>query len=154
MGVVLVSAAIPGSPPAITPENEVFWAEAANGRLVVDRCRRCDRCWFPARRWCADCGRADTIDPYHRLLGPGRLYSWTVNHVAWSEGVEVPYTIGLVDFDEAAGVRVLGRIRAGAVNELAIDLPLEIGFEPGPGGVAIPSFTVVPTVTKEHVGGD
>jgi hypothetical protein len=40
-------------------------------------------------------------------------------------------------------VRVIGRLRDGDPQRAAIGLEVEVGFEPGPGGFAIPSFVAV-----------
>ena len=46
----------------------------------------------------------------------------------------------LVEFADHPGVRVVGRLRGCAPEDAAIGMPVEVGFEPGPGGFAIPSF--------------
>jgi uncharacterized protein len=45
-----------------------------------------------------------------------------------------------VEFSAHPGVRVVGRIRGCEPDEVAIGMPVDVGFEPGPGGFAIPSF--------------
>lgn len=134
---------VKGLPPAITPETEHFWRNAAAGRLVVDRCTRCGSYWFPPRRFCRECLRGDAIDPGHQLRGPAKLYSFTVNCVPWLPGMQVPYAIGLAEFEEAPGVRVPCRLRAVNLATIRVGAVLDIGFEPG-AGVAIPSFEVRP----------
>jgi uncharacterized OB-fold protein len=77
------------------------------------------------------------------VTGRGRVYSFTVNYQPWMPGLEVPYAIVLVEFDDHPGVRVTGRLRGCSPEEAAIGMEVEIGFEPGPGGFAIPSFVAV-----------
>jgi hypothetical protein len=77
------------------------------------------------------------------VTGRGRLYSFTVNYQRWLPDLEVPYTIALVEFPGHPGVRVVGRLRGREPDDVAIDMEVEIGFEPGPGGYAIPSFLAV-----------
>ena len=55
----------------------------------------------------------------------------------------MPYALVLVEFPEHPGVRVFGRIRGCDPEEVAIGREVEVGFEPGPGGFAIPSFVAV-----------
>jgi uncharacterized OB-fold protein len=74
------------------------------------------------------------------ITSSGRVYSLTVNYQRWLPGLEVPYAIVLVEFDDHPGVRVVGRLRGCSPEEATIGMPVDVGFEPGPGGFAIPSF--------------
>jgi uncharacterized OB-fold protein len=130
-----------GIPPAITEETAAFWAAAAEGRLLVERCTACGAESFPPRGMCRTC-RSRTTEPVE-VTGRGRIYSFTVNHQRWLPDLEVPYAIVLVEWADHPGVRVVGRLRGCPPEDVAIDMEVEIGFEPGPGGVTIPSFVAV-----------
>jgi uncharacterized OB-fold protein len=127
-----------GIPPAVTEETEVFWAAAREGRLVVERCTRCGADSFPPRGMCRSC-RARAMVPVE-ITAPGHVYSFTVNHQRWLPDLEVPYAVVLVEFDDHPGVRVPGRLRGCPPEGVAIGMAVDVGFEPGPGGFAIPSF--------------
>lgn len=127
-----------GIPPAVNEETEPFWSAAAEGRLLAERCTACGAEWFPPRGMCRRC-RSRSTEPVE-VSGPGRVYSYTVNHQRWLPELEVPYALVLVEFPDHPGVRVLGRLRGCETDEVAVDLAVEIGFEPGPGGFSIPSF--------------
>jgi hypothetical protein len=130
-----------GIPPAVTEETETFWAAASQGRLVVEGCSSCGAESFPPRGMCRSChGR--TMVPVE-ITGRGLIYSFTVNYQRWLPDLEVPYAIVLVEFPEHPGVRVVGRLRGCPPESVAIGVAVEIGFEPGPGGYAIPSFVAV-----------
>jgi len=130
-----------GIPPAMTEETEPFWSAAAEGRLVVEACETCGAESFPPRGMCRSChGRAMR---FQEVRGRGRVYSYTVNHQRWLPDLEVPYVIVLVEFPEHPGVRIMGRLRGAEPDDVAIDMEVEVGFEPGPGGYAIPSFVAV-----------
>jgi uncharacterized protein len=130
-----------GIPPAVTEETEPYWTAAAEGRLLVERCGDCGADAFPPRGICRHC-RSRATTPTE-ATGRGRVYSFTVNHQRWLPDLEVPYAIVLVELDEHPGVRITGRIRGCEPDEVAVDMPVEIGFEPGPGGFSIPSFRAV-----------
>jgi len=131
-----------GIPPAVTEETAPFWAAAAEGRLVVEACESCGAESFPPRGMCRSChGRSMRAQ---EITGPGRIYSYTVNYQRWLPDLEVPYVIVLVEFPDHPGVRVVGRLRGCPPEEVAIDMEVEVGFEPGPGGFAIPSFLAAP----------
>jgi uncharacterized OB-fold protein len=131
-----------GIPPAVTEETEPFWTAAAGGRLVVERCTSCGAESFPPRGICRSC-RARKMDTVE-ITSPGLVYSLTVNHQRWLPGLEVPYAIVLVEFPDHPGVRVVGRLRGCAPEAATIGMAVDVGFEPGPGGFAIPSFVASP----------
>ena len=85
-----------------------FWAAAADGRILLNRCRQCGRCWLRATPGCPRCGLVD-IDLVE-ASGSGSLYSWVVVHRALDDSFtdDVPYAIVVVDLDE--GARVLARM--------------------------------------------
>ena len=130
--------AIAGIPPAVTEETAAFWSAAALGRLVVERCAACGAESFPPRGMCRSC-RGRAMVPAE-VTGPGTVYSFTVNYQRWLPDLPVPYAVVLVEFPDHPGVRVAGRLRGCPPEAAAIGLVVDVGFEPGPGGFAIPSF--------------
>lgn len=133
-----MSDATAGIPPAVTEETSAFWAAAADGRLLVERCASCGAESFPPRGICRSChGR---VMAHAEVTGSGVVYSYTVNYQKWRPDLEVPYAIVLVEFPAHPGVRVAGRLRGCPVDDVAIGMTVTVGFEPGPGGFAIPSF--------------
>lgn len=131
-----------GIPPIMTEETEAFWAAAREGRLLVERCRDCGAKSFPPYGMCRTC-RGREVE-WVEITSRGRVYSFTVNHQRWLPDLEVPYAIVLVEFPDHPGVRITGRLRGCEPDQAAIGLVVEVGFEPGPGDVAIPSFVAVP----------
>jgi uncharacterized OB-fold protein len=130
-----------GIPPAVTEETEPFWTAAAEGRLLVERCTVCGAESFPPRGICRSCRARST--QFSEVSGRGEVYSFTVNYQRWLPDLEVPYAVVLVEFPGHPGVRVVGRLRGCPPQEATIGMSVEIGFEPGPGGFAIPSFLAV-----------
>jgi uncharacterized OB-fold protein len=74
------------------------------------------------------------------ITSVGHVYSFTINHQRWLPELDVPFAIVLVEFARHPGVRIAGRLRGCPHEEIAIGLQVVVGFEPGPGGFAIPSF--------------
>ena len=95
-----------GLPPAVTDETASFWATAAEGRLVVERCLTCGADSFPPRGMCRNC-RGRSMSSVE-VTGRGRVYSFTVNYQRWLPDLDVPYAIVLVEFPDHPGVRVVG----------------------------------------------
>jgi uncharacterized OB-fold protein len=137
-----------GIVPAVTEETASFWAAAADGRLLIERCTACGADSFPPRGMCPAChGREMSAV---EVTGQGVVYSFTVNYQRWMAGLEVPYAVVLVEFPDHPGVRVAGRLRGCPPEGAAIGMTVEVGFESGPGGFAIPSFIAVAGAADEH----
>jgi uncharacterized OB-fold protein len=130
-----------GIPPAVTEETAPFWDAAGEGRLLIERCTACGAGSFPPRGMCPACRGREMSGV--EVTGRGVVYSYTVNYQRWMAGLEVPYAVVLVEFPDHPGVRVPGRLRGCPPEAAAVGLPVEVGFEPGPGGFAIPSFVAV-----------
>ena len=126
-----------GIAPVVTEETGPFWAGAADGRLLVERCTACASEQFPPYGTCRACRHREV--EWVEITAPGTVYSFTVNHQRWLPDLPVPYAMVLVEFAEHPGVRVPGRLR-GSTDAVTIGMTVAVGFEPGPGGFAIPSF--------------
>lgn len=126
--------------PAMTPETQPFWDAAGRGELLIERCAQCGHNVFPARGICARCRSRDMLEVV--VDTPGRVYSFTVNHNPWFPGMQVPYLLVLVEFPDFPGIRVVGRLQTTDIALVKIGAAVRVGFEPGPGGLSIPSFTM------------
>jgi uncharacterized OB-fold protein len=131
-----------GIPPAVTEETAPFWEAASEGRLLVEHCDACGADSFPPRGLCRACRNRDV--GWTEVTGRGTVYSFTVNHQRWLPDLPVPYAVVLVEFPDHPGVRVVGRLRGCTPEEATIGMEVAVGFEPGPGGCAVPSFEAVP----------
>ena len=129
-----------GIPPAVTEETKAFWDAARQGRLLVQHCQACSAESFPPRGICRVCRARDTT--LIEVTSPGHVYSFTINQQRWLPDLEVPFAIVLVEFAQHPGVRVPGRLRGCPPETVHIGMQVEVGFQPGPDGFAIPSFEV------------
>src|SRR5262245_16482729 len=125
---------IVGIPPEITAESEQFWEAAREGRLLVQPCNRCGAPSFPPSGICRACRSRDVGSI--EVTSCGHVYSFTINHQRWLPELPVPFAIVLVEFAAHPGVRVAGRLRGCALEQIAIGMPVAVGFEPGPHGVS------------------
>jgi uncharacterized OB-fold protein len=130
---------VKGIAPTVRPEAQPYWSGAARGVLSVEHCARCDRYTFPPAGWCREC-RSDAIE-HVDYCGLGHVVSWTINRVPWLDGMRVPFALGYVEFTDLPQVRIPCRLRV-PFERLAVGLAVQVGFEPGPGGVSIPSFVL------------
>jgi uncharacterized OB-fold protein len=130
---------IVGIPPSVTEETQAFWDAAQQGRLLVQRCESCGSKSFPPRTMCRSCrSRETTFEDITSSVG--HVYSFTINHQRWLPDLPVPFAIVLVEFEAQPGVRIVGRLRGCPLEDVKIGMQVDVGFEPGPGGFAVPSF--------------
>ncbi len=127
--------------PAPRPTNyldEQFWANCANGKLSFQCCLECATWRHIPRFMCAKCG-SDKWD-WRQSSGRGVIYSWTICHMPMSREFEtvLPYAVLIVELEE--GVRITAGLRELAHQDLTLDLPVEVVFEPLAGGGALPFF--------------
>jgi uncharacterized OB-fold protein len=129
------------SMPAPIPDqaSAFFWEGAARGELLVQQCADCDSFQYPPTVVCEKCQSRD-IRPA-RVSGRGTLYSLTVMHQAFLPvfAANLPFTIALVDLDDAPGARLLTNIVDADPANLTAGDPLEVVFEPR-GDYAVPQF--------------
>lgn len=113
-----------------------FWAAAAQGRFLFQRCRDCGRPQFSPRSRCRHC-QSTALD-WEASAGRGRVHSFTLVERPPSEAfrAEVPYLLALVDLDE--GVRFMAQLRNCSAAEAAIGLPVRVVFEALGPGIALP----------------
>jgi uncharacterized OB-fold protein len=130
----------------MTEETEPYWAAANEGRLIVERCTACGAESHPPRGICRQC-RGREME-WTQITEDGVVYSYTVNHQRWLPTMEVPFAVVLVEWETHPGVRVVGRIRGCAPEDVRIGMRVAVGFEEGPGEQNVPSFVAIdPAVT-------
>lgn len=129
------------SKPVPVPDqtSEFFWAGANRGQLLVQKCPQCHRFQYPPTVCCEYCQTRD-LDVVE-VSGRGSLYAMAVMHQAFLPDFaeDVPYTIALVDLDDAPGARMLTNIVDQSERILQSGDPLQVVFERR-GDVAIPQF--------------
>jgi uncharacterized OB-fold protein len=130
------------APPRPTPIPEAlsseYYAAAAQGRLVVQRCPACERLQFYPRAHCASCHVG--VPEWHDVSGRGVVHTFSVVRYTPNEEFadECPYVLAIVDLEE--GVRMTSRIVGIAPEEVVCDMPVTVVFE-ARDGFTLPWFT-------------
>ncbi|MFJ8465475.1 Zn-ribbon domain-containing OB-fold protein [Streptomyces swartbergensis] len=124
------------------PEPDAFtrtyWEAAAEGRLLIRRCRACGRAHHYPREFCPHCWSEDVT--WEPASGRATLYTWSVVHrndlPPFAD--RTPYVAAVVDLAE--GPRMMTEVVGmGSAGELSAGAELEVAFREG-----IPVFRVVP----------
>jgi len=117
---------LPTPNPPIDPAIAVYWAAAAEGRLVLPKCSECGLVhWYP-RPFCPDCS-SRSIEWIHSD-GAGEIYSFTITRRGQGAYREAsPYVLAYVELDE--GPRVLTNIVDADLETLAIGQRVTATFD-------------------------
>jgi uncharacterized OB-fold protein len=113
------------------PHAEPFWRAAAEGRLILPRCKACNRThWYP-RPFCPFCHSSD-LD-WVGATGQGSIYSFSVMRRAKPE-----YVVALVTLDE--GPMVMANLVDCDPRSLAIGQRVTAQFVQTAEGRHVPAF--------------
>ncbi len=125
--------------PVPSPESRPFWEAAKEHRLLIPRCKACEKFWFPPSRLCPHCLSADTA--WETVSGHAKIFSFVVFHRVYHPAFagEVPYVVAIVELDE--GPRMLTNIVGIAPDQVSCNMPVQVAFDDVSDEVAIPKFT-------------
>ncbi len=114
--------------PVINVDTAPFFEAAAEGRLVLQRCKETGRFqWYPRACSIYTFGEVEWVE----ASGKGRVYSFTIvrnNAVDPVFRDLVPYAIGLIELPE--GVRMMGNITGCDLKDIHVGMEVEVYFAP------------------------
>ncbi|WP_406515328.1 Zn-ribbon domain-containing OB-fold protein [Streptomyces sp. NBC_00873] len=115
-----------------------YWDAAAEGHLLLRRCRACGAAHHYPREFCPTCWSED-VD-WERASGRATLYTWSVVHRNDLPpfGSRVPYTAAVVELAE--GPRMMTEIVDCEESALVIGMELRVAFRQEEGCEAVPVF--------------
>jgi len=127
--------------PVPTPDeaSAPFFAGAARGELMLQRCGACGAFMWPVRPRCVECFSGDL--EWAPASGRALLYSFAVVHQRYP-GFDEPYVVATVETPE--GVRFNTSIVGAEPEELEIGMALEVVFDPVSADVVVPKFRPAP----------
>ncbi len=116
--------------------SQPYWNHCARGELAFQRCGRCGRATHTPAYVCSNCLSPDLT--WEVSSGAGAIYSYTTVWRPQSPEFEVPYVPAIIDVAE--GWQMLSSIIGCAVDAVAVGLPVQVEFQPLPGGMLLPYF--------------
>jgi uncharacterized protein len=124
--------------PVVTEENRPFWKGCRSGILCLQYCAQCQQYQFYPRLYCMHCG-ADKIS-WVTASGRGVIYSYTIIHQNKSPEFvqDTPYNVAVIQLEE--GPRMMSNIIGISPEDLRVDLPVKIVFDPVTDTISIPRF--------------
>ena len=119
-------------------ETQPYWAAARDGKLLIKRCRACERPHFYPRPFCPHCWSDDT--EWVEASGRATLYTWSVvrrNDLPPFPD-RVPYVAAIVDLEE--GPRMMTNVVDCDVDRLQEGMPLVVDFRKETDEITSPVF--------------
>lgn len=112
--------------PAPEPDeaSRPFFDGAAEGRLMLMRCRSCSTWRLPARQHCDVC----LSDDYEWLPASGRgtVRTFGIMHQRYHPAFEVPYNVTIVELEE--GPRLPTNLLEVENDAIRVGMPVEVVF--------------------------
>jgi uncharacterized OB-fold protein len=135
----LPEGAKPRPGPPADPELDPYFLAAGEGRLVFQRCTRCQHAQLYPRRHCIKC-RSEVA--WEDASGFGTVYSHTVIRQNYSRAYRhlLPLVVVLVDLDE--GPRLMSNLIGVGPDDVAVGQRVEVWFERVSEDKALPLFTL------------
>jgi uncharacterized OB-fold protein/acyl dehydratase len=129
--------------PALTQDNRFFFDGAKQHQLLIQRCTNCGTLRHPPRPACGTCRSFE----WDTLVASGRgtIYSFVVNHYPKVPAFDYPLVVALVELEE--GTRVVANVSGITPEEVAIGMPVMVGFEDWDDDLTLPVFHPDPTAT-------
>ena len=113
-----------------------FFEAAGRGELVVRACAECGAFLHLPRAYCRTCGSWE--GRWQPVAGAARLHSWTVVEHQVHPDYPAPYTVVLVELDEAPGVRYVGNLPGRP--DLHDGMAMRVRFDDAGDGVTLPNW--------------
>ena len=117
-------------------ETAGFFQAAGEGRLVYRACDDCNHALHPPTDYCPKCGGWNTS--WRDAKGTGKLHTWTTVMHQIHPDYPAPYTLVVVELDEAPEVRLVGRLDG--EPELQAGMPMQVWFERLGDGPTLPQW--------------
>lgn len=120
-----------------------WWKAAADGRLLLRRCRACGLAHHYPREFCPHCWSEDAV--WEEAAGRASLYTWSVVHRNDLPpfGDRVPYVAAVVELEE--GPRMMTRLVGCDPSALRVGMPLNVTFHRESDEITAPVFTPSPS---------
>ncbi len=117
---------IPRPLPQPNHDTEPYWEAAKQGKLVVQYCPKTGTYQHPPKPYMEGCG----FDfEWKEVKGTGKIYSFTIVGPPTHPAFEPPYSVALVELDDAPGVRIVANIKDIVPEKLEIGMPVKVQFE-------------------------
>lgn len=124
--------------PVVNGDSQAYWQGAAEGRLLLRRCKNCSEIHFMPRFTCPKCW-SDELE-WFDASGKGTVHSFTIIRRASDPNFAhlCPYVVALIDLEE--GPRMMSNILGDGALDVKIGDAVSVLFEDRGDGAKVPQF--------------
>ena len=134
---------MPKQSPVPDELDKPFWDACNQGKLVIQKCKACDRLQHPPAAQCAKCGSAEHLE-WREVSGRGRIYSYAVMHDTPVTLLfkEQPFNIAIIELEQ--GIKMLSHLPGTPADKVPVGAEVQVVFETTPAtGQKVPEWKVV-----------
>lgn len=126
--------------PEPNPDDRPFWDACARKELRIQCCADCGSFRHPPSPKCGNCRSARSL--WKQVSGDGMVFSYTIAHFATHAALKesLPYNVAVVLLEEAGDVRLISNVVDVAPDEMRIDMPVKLVWEPTRDRSFLPRF--------------
>jgi hypothetical protein len=127
--------------PVVNPWARPFWEAARDHKLVIQKCKDCDKYVFYPRIACPHCFSDELT--WVQASGKGKIYTYSVvvSNAPSAFVQDMPYVIAVIRLDE--GVQMLSNVVDCNPEEVTCDMPVEVTFQKLDEEFTLPKFRPV-----------
>ena len=127
-----------GPVPQPTPETKPYWEGLRQGKLMIQRCKKCHKAYFYPRPVCPHCHSWEI--EWFQASGKGKLYSYNINYRPPPYMGTAPTVIAMVELEE--GPRLMSNLIEVEPDpgKIKCDAPVELAFKKLTEEIMLPQF--------------
>ncbi len=119
-----------------------FWEGCHRHVLLMQKCPKVGKYWFPPTAFCPHCGSGD--HKFEPVSGKGVVSSFAVVHrVFHPTFAEVPYTVIRVTLNEPERLEMISNIVDCPQDKVYVGMPVEVVFDDVDREISLPKFRPV-----------
>ena len=107
-------------------QNGLFNLSSETAGLIVSKCCNCGEMVFPRQNYCPECCTKTMEEKVLNSVGTLKSFTGIYAPTPGYKG-EVPYTVGIVEFQE--GIRIMGLTTEKTIDHLEAGMDVEIIFD-------------------------
>ena len=122
--------------PVPTALSQPHWDGCRDGKLLVQRCDKCNAYVFIPQHCCTACQSRDLS--WVESSGHGQVYAFSIVHRPPRPQFEAPYVVAIIELEE--GWHMLSNVVNCATEDVFVGMPVAVTFEALSDEITLPYF--------------